>query len=451
MNGHAIAKATLRVLGFIGVVVGVIFLYAFLHEGGHALFVLLFGGTITKFEVNFLVHYPHISYVGITEPMQTALISLAGVIVPLTFVIPLTLFLPRLRNVWAQGISLLFLGSLLPSLVVSLVVSLAYGFGAVQSSEDVAKFLFFSGFNPFIVAGGFFILLVAILVFLLKVGKVKDTYVSVIRALRGPKGKRSPVLVGRVIVVAVLVVLGASMIEDMMKDETPVSQPLHYHTKVDVNLQDIEPGTTIYHTFQVENPLIFDFVYSLDTASGVTLRLSNLDGEPFVFSNQDYVVMYQGSGQLTQAYFAGFTLLEGNYALEVSPGGFGSLTMYIDSREPDAMDLQYLQLLAEIDQGSFTSDSYNEEGYELIYQGKLDVGFDQLLVTVPSATYAHRVSAFVVGEGDVSLFYVADGETHTLLDGFKATLGRGLPLHRSQGEFWVDVAEPSTMLYIYMD
>lgn len=450
MNGHAIAKATLRVLGFIGVVVGVIFLYAFLHEGGHALFVLLFGGTITKFEVNSLVHYPHISYVGITEPMQTALISLAGVIVPLIFLIPLTLFLPRLRNVWAQGISLLFLGSLLPSLVVSLVVSLAYGFGAVQSNEDVAKFLFFSGFNPFIVAGAFFILFAAILVFLLKVGKIKDTYISVIRALRGPEDKRAPVLVGRVIVVAVLVVLGASMIEDMMKNETPVSQPLHYHTQVDVNLQDIEPGTTIYHTFQVENPLIFDFVYSLDTASDVTLRLSNLDGELFVFNNQDSVVMYQGSGQLTQAYFAGFTLLEGNYALEVSPGGFGSLTMYIDSREPDAMDLQYLQLLAEIDQGSFTSDSYNEEGYELIYQGKLDVGFDQLLVTVPSATYAHRVSAFVVGEGDVSLFYVADGETHTLLDGFKATLGRGLPLHRSQGEFRINVAGSSAMLYIYM-
>jgi len=61
-----------------GIALGVIYLYAILHEGGHALFVLVFGGELTEFEINFLVSNPHISYTGINDPLRQALVSLGG-------------------------------------------------------------------------------------------------------------------------------------------------------------------------------------------------------------------------------------------------------------------------------------------------------------------------------------------------------------------------------------
>ena len=50
----------------------------------------------------------------------------------------------------------------------------------------------------------------------------------------------------------------------------------------------------MYHTFSVSKPTVFDFVYSVDSGSDITMRLLNLDGEPFVFNNKDSVVMYEG-------------------------------------------------------------------------------------------------------------------------------------------------------------
>ncbi|HBN96463.1 MAG TPA: hypothetical protein DDZ66_09180, partial [Firmicutes bacterium] len=360
-------KTVILILAMLGISLGVIFLYAFLHEGGHALLVLLFGGTVTEFEVDFFTYSPHISYVGISNPMQRAFISLGGPLLPLILVLPLTLLLRRTKNLVVQGTSLLLLGSLLPTLLVSVGISLAYGFGSVDASEDVARFLFYSGFNPFMVAGAFLILFVATLVFLLKVGRVKDVYVKIKRALRGPTDKRSPMLVARIIVTVVVLALGTVVIRHTIDGDQPVNQPLSYHTRIDVDLQDVKADSTFFHTFAVEDPTVFDFVYSLDTHSDITLRLVNVGGEPFVFNNQDSIVMYQGRGSLSLAYFAGFTLLEGDYALEVSPGGLGSLTMYIDSKKPDAADQQYFELLTKVNDGSFTAGTYSEEGYELIY------------------------------------------------------------------------------------
>ena len=42
----------------------VIWLYAFLHEGGHALAVWLLGGRILSFDINFITGNPSVSYRG---------------------------------------------------------------------------------------------------------------------------------------------------------------------------------------------------------------------------------------------------------------------------------------------------------------------------------------------------------------------------------------------------
>lgn len=443
-------NSLILVLAALGIVLGVTFLYALVHEGGHALMVLLFGGTVIEFQVNFFTHSPHVSYVGISDPLQKALISLAGPILPLILVLPIAFLLRKTKNVFIQGITLLLIGSLLSTLALSVLFALAYGFGWMQLNEDIPKFLFYSGFNPFVVAGIFLILLTAILVFLFKVGRIKNAALSVVNALRKSPKKRYSVLMERVLFVVLMLSLCVAILPNIIRQDNQVSEPLSYHTKIDVDLSSINPNSTIYHTFEVSQPRVYDFSYNLSAQSEVTLRLVNLTAESFVFNNQESVIMYQGSGSVPLAYFTGFALMEGSYALEASSGSKGSLTMYIDSRELDDFDLQYLQLLGEVNDGSFMVDSYLEEGYQLIYHGELALGEEQLLLTVPSSSSERKVSAFAVGDGEVTLCYVADGKTETLLQDFRVTLGRGLPHHRSSGEFRATVTGSAVTLYIYI-
>ncbi|NLL49466.1 MAG: hypothetical protein GX249_12910 [Firmicutes bacterium] len=268
--------------------------------------------------------------------------------------------------------------------------------------------------------------------------------------LSGPANKRSPLLLPRIFVVLLLLPVVMGILQNIVGPEPQMIQPMNYETKIELDLQTINADSTIYHTFEVSEPTTFDFVYSLTTQSDVTLRLLNLRGEPFVFNNKDSVIMYQGNESLPLASFSGFTLLEGTYALEASAGSQGALTMYIDSREPDGGDLHYVDLLAKVQDGTFTAQSYQEEGYTLIYEGLVPQGTDELLATFSGGGRGRTISAFVVGSSDVSLFYEADGKTHTLLDGFQATIGRGLPPHRGQGEIRVKTLEGEAILFIYV-
>ena len=439
----------IRILATIGIALGVIFLYAILHEGGHALFVLLFGGEVTEFEVNFLTSKPHISYTGIDDPMKRALISLGGPLMPLVLIPLLILSLRKTRNVLARGITLLVLINLLPTIIISAVICLAYGFGSVSAGEDLAKFLSLTGVNPFMTAGVFILLFAAYLALAIKVGKAKEAAITVINALRETPANSQISPAVRALITILILAAAVGIIRNAVTQDTPAAPPLTYHTKLEVNLEEISPGSAIFHKFAVDQPTVFDFVYSLQTTSEITLQLVNLEGKPLLASNEDTMVMYRGSENLRLARFTGFTLLPGEYGLEISPGSRGSLTMYIDSREPNPADQQYLQLLELVHQGTFTAESYQEEGYELIFQGELSPGLNQTLAAVPSGPEL-LVSAFAIGEGEVSLFYVADEIIHLIMQGFRATIGRSLPAHKSNGEFRASVNEAPVTLYIYI-
>ena len=443
------SKTAARLVALAAVALGVVFLHALVHEGSHALTVFLCGGTVTEFQVNFLKHSPHISYTGVSDPMQKALISLGGSALPLVLILPLALVLRRARSTLVQGASLLFLAGLLPSMLVSAVVTLSYGLGAVQPSEDVAKFLLHSGANPFATAGAFLSLFVAALVLLLKVGRAREACRQVIQVLRGAPQERRQMLWGRVFTTVLLVAVGAVAFRNAISWQSPDGPALTYHTRLDVDLAEIGPGANAFYTFQVQEPTRYDFVYSVDAQSEITLRLVDLQGKPFAFSGSDSMVMFQGTRTQPLGYFTGFTLREGNYALEVSPGSAGSLTVYIDSGAAEPEDLWFLQLLEELSAGTFTAQSYQEEGYELVYEGELSVGRDELLATVPGGP-GRMVSAFAAGSGDVSLVYSAPGEIHTLLEGTRATMGRWLPPHEGRGELRASVQNAPVTLYIYI-
>mgnify|MGYP000920172680 CR=1 FL=1 len=449
MIKHSIGVIILKSLALVVAVLGIIFFYVLVHEGGHALVALLFGGKIASFKVNFFVHSPSVSYVGIIEPMQHAMISLGGPLLPLFFALPLTFLVRKARHVLSKGILLLALGSVLPTLLISTVVALFSGFGKIIPNEDVAKFILFSGIHPFIVATAFLLLFVFTLLFLVKVGKVKNIYSEVLKELRGPRAFAHSVMV-RIIVVVCLLASGGLIFWPERNTEQ-VHKSFKYETRIHVDFDQLPSNSVRFYEFTLEEPTTYDFVYSLQTDSEVILRLVNASGGILPFNNHDSIVIYQGNENLGQAYFTGFTLPEGDYALEILAGGNGFLTMYIDTRVPGALEQKYLSILSEVNKGTFTATTYQEKGYQLIYAGELVEGNDQILKTIPAANYERAISAFLVGDYEqMSLSYVADGKTRTLLDGFQATMGYGLPAHKGRGEFRVTVVNPSAKLYIYI-
>lgn len=122
-------KTVLRLTAGIAVALAVIFLYALAREGGHALMVLLLGGQVTNFQVNFLRHPPQISYTGVSDPLHRALVSLAGPVLPLLLIPPATLVLRRTGSVPVKGALLLLLLALLSTTLTSVAVSLGCGLG----------------------------------------------------------------------------------------------------------------------------------------------------------------------------------------------------------------------------------------------------------------------------------------------------------------------------------
>jgi hypothetical protein len=431
----------------IGSVVAIIFLYAVAHEGGHALAVILFGGEVTRFEVNFLRSSPSISYIGIVRPLQKAMVSLAGPIFPLLFMPFLVRLLPKTKNIILRSALLSLLSALLFTIVSSMIIAAAYGLGAQLSREDIVKFISYSGAHPFAVAGAFLLLLVLSAVLLVKVGRIMEVLHALGQDLRRIASPAKHVVRAKVFTILVVLVIGAIALSNAVS-RTPSNSALSFQTKLSLDFF----GPTQIYAFQVSEPTTYNFMYSLNTDSKVTLRLTNLDGIPLPFNNETSIVMYQGGEDVQQAYFTGFLLSEGNYAVEMITAGQGSIKMQIGTEEPGPAQLQYHALLERINAGTFTAESYHEPGYELIHHEQVKPGTDQLLVTLPGTKNQRQASVFIVGDyKEVEVVYVADGERRTLLNGFfRATIGYGLPAHQSIGEFRLTAVDPNAELYLFL-
>jgi hypothetical protein len=128
-------------------------LYTFTHEGGHALVGLLFGGTISTFNVNFFNLSAHVGLDGSFSPLQNALISAAGVLLPVVLCMAFLALAPRQGNPILEWFRLLvFMGSvnaLLAWIVIPFLVQAGQTVG-----DDSANFLGYTHLPPVLVSGG---------------------------------------------------------------------------------------------------------------------------------------------------------------------------------------------------------------------------------------------------------------------------------------------------------
>jgi hypothetical protein len=124
-----------------------IFLYTFLHEGGHALAGILSGGTVTGFSVNFLDFSAHVSLAGSFTQAEKVTNALAGPGLPLLVWLVFIVFVPKRTNFALESIKLAATIMFLSTLLAWVVLPLVYMSGQFPR-DDVTDFLLHSGASP---------------------------------------------------------------------------------------------------------------------------------------------------------------------------------------------------------------------------------------------------------------------------------------------------------------
>lgn len=128
----------------------VFFLYAFLHESGHAITGLLFGQSLTEFNVNFWNFSAHVGMVGgkLTQS-QLAIQSAAGAILPLLLWTIFLRVVPRKSNFTLEVLKLILSMAIVNTLLAWIVLPILFILGKAPS-DDVTNFLRHSQMPPWL-------------------------------------------------------------------------------------------------------------------------------------------------------------------------------------------------------------------------------------------------------------------------------------------------------------
>jgi hypothetical protein len=168
---------TLRLLLlFILVAPWVSYTYFFLHETGHAIAVVTFGGKLTEFRVG--LWNSHYRFSGQLSSVENSIRVSAGIVFPLIVWWLLILAVPRKTSLFfgiiRVFISLSFLATLLPCIVKSVLYQ--HGWRSYNGwGDDVTSFLDYSRWNGYITAGIVLIVLAVGVVLLRYKARVGET------------------------------------------------------------------------------------------------------------------------------------------------------------------------------------------------------------------------------------------------------------------------------------
>ncbi len=149
MNGWNTA-VTIGVLLFLGLLS--LTLYTFAHEGGHALVGLLLGGKLTSFNINFFDLSAHAGIDGEFSLGQRALISVAGVSLPVILCVLFLLFSWKRNNTLFYYFKTILFFVTVNSLLAWIAIPVLTTTGMLIGDDSV-NFLNYTHFSPFFVTG----------------------------------------------------------------------------------------------------------------------------------------------------------------------------------------------------------------------------------------------------------------------------------------------------------
>jgi hypothetical protein len=147
LSGKAQVHLICKFVLFLLLALFCLFLYTFLHEGGHALAGILSGGTVTGFSVNFLDFSAHVSLAGGFTQAEMVANTLAGPSLPLLVWLVFILIIPKRTNFALESIKLTATMIFLSTLLAWVILPLVYLSGQFPR-DDVIDFLMQSGVAP---------------------------------------------------------------------------------------------------------------------------------------------------------------------------------------------------------------------------------------------------------------------------------------------------------------
>jgi len=332
------------------------------------------------------------------------------------------------------------------------VIPVLYMRGVYLPGEDIVGFVTHSGLHPVVVGGAFAILIVVSVILVLKLLQPLELVTAGLARLRAS----GPVTPSQRVLTAVVMIIVLASATSIMARVTGSSNrlrfPKEYDARVQVDFANFSSEWSTIYEFDVHEIRVYDLVYSLYTSAPTSLRLVTDNPEGLVFTGRDYIVLSEGATNLSFAQFMGYALNPGSYRLEVKTADKdGRIELYVSSRDITAEYQGFLDILDALNQGSFTVETYQAEGYELVYQGALEACEDKLLYTIGSTISSLQVSAFVAGAYDeLTIAYVEGDLSQSILTDSRATMGFGIYPRAAQGKLVLSATAAAGEVYVYI-
>lgn len=285
-------------------------IYTFLHEAGHAIPALVFGGSVTGFSVAFWNLSAQVGLAGSFGDVQKSIIDVSGALLPALIWSAFILLASKRGNPVVQWLKLVsgfgVFGSLLPWVVIPLLANQPEG-------DDVTKFLSHSGMSPWLVSGLFLLLILGGSTLLLKqMPNLREVILNFRHEFTPltPEAKRT--LGGLVIVV---VVVAAAAVGLNAYGSRTLSGPAGYTHVVTLELSAQNLQNTEVHAFTLSAPTQVSYHITLrNVRTGpAEIMLSGADG---------FAVAIMRAGKQFEAsrasYTPTYTLTPGSYRLELT-------------------------------------------------------------------------------------------------------------------------------------
>jgi hypothetical protein len=136
------------------ILLGFALAYTVLHEGGHALAGLSFGGTVREIDVNFLNLGAHVNIGGSFSRIQQAVINVSGAALPFLVWLVLILALPKKGSPLVRWAKFIVSAGAICSLLAWVIIPILYIKNNAPAGDDVTRFLVNSGLPPLVVTFG---------------------------------------------------------------------------------------------------------------------------------------------------------------------------------------------------------------------------------------------------------------------------------------------------------
>jgi hypothetical protein len=319
-------------------------IYTFLHEGGHALVGLLFGGTLTEFDLNPLNLSAHVGIEGNFTTFQNCTIAVAGVSFPLLIWGAFVSLAPRRPNMVVESVRLIGSLAVLNTLLVWIVIPILYINGG-RPGDDSTNFLNYSGVPPLVVTDAVLIIYVSGWAFYFRrIGGLRAIRDLIFR-LRFRTDEFSAPAAGRALLVLMLsgslVAASSWALSAYLTAANPLGLPAGYIQATTINLNEKSYADETIYRFTLDEPATVSlYIVLQDIRSGpLEISLIGPNGYHNTFLKFDANSWADQAIGRAKVHPTGMALDNGEYKLHVTaPKGPGQIVVStkIDSSETRA-------------------------------------------------------------------------------------------------------------------